>query len=242
MMKEKMNFNRRSLKKALGIVLSAAVLVCMAAVTGGTVISAKTGNTAKVVSAGTYKNKSGKYEASIKTPKVTGKVKGAAVLNKKMKAYTDGIKAAYLKDKKAVPKGFQTVITNYQVKANNSKVLSIQINTNIIMADSNSFSRYFNLDKKTGKVVQLKDLFKKNADYISVLSKNINSQIKKLKNSADYDFTKIGKNQSFYINKKGNLVITFNKFDIAPGSYGEQEFIIPANITNKIVLKNSVIS
>lgn len=40
-------------------------------------------------------------------------------------------------------------------------------------------------------------------------------------------FTSLRPDQSFYINQEGQLVIAFDEYDVAPGSMGRPEFIIP---------------
>ena len=39
-------------------------------------------------------------------------------------------------------------------------------------------------------------------------------------------FTTITDETNFYINENGNPVVVFDKYEIAPGAYGEQEFEI----------------
>ena len=40
-------------------------------------------------------------------------------------------------------------------------------------------------------------------------------------------FQSIADDQPFYINEAGNPVVVFAKYEIAPGSMGQQEFEIP---------------
>ena len=49
----------------------------------------------------------------------------------------------------------------------------------------------------------------------------------------DY-FTEIDANQKFYINSDGNIVIGFEKYEVAPGAAGNPEFEIPAHIVEGI--------
>ena len=50
----------------------------------------------------------------------------------------------------------------------------------------------------------------------------------------DHTF-KIKKDQPFYINDKGELVICFDEYEVAPGSAGLVEFVIPSNIVSKLM-------
>ena len=85
----------------------------------------------------------------------------------------------------------------------------------------------------------------KGSDYVDVISKNIISQMKERtkKNPEDTywidgemdNFKKIKKDQGFYINDKGELVICFDKYEVAPGSSGLVEFVIPNNVTKQLM-------
>ena len=48
------------------------------------------------------------------------------------------------------------------------------------------------------------------------------------------NFNKIKENQNFYINAKGELVISFNEYEVSPGYMGIVEFTIPNDIINNI--------
>lgn len=54
-------------------------------------------------------------------------------------------------------------------------------------------------------------------------------------------FEKISKYQNFYINNESKLVICFDKYEIAPGYMGVQEFIIPAEIISDILVSSEYI-
>ena len=48
------------------------------------------------------------------------------------------------------------------------------------------------------------------------------------------DFEKIDKNQNFYINNNGEIVISFDEYEVAPGYMGVVEFTIPNSVINSI--------
>ncbi|MNG35609.1 Anti-sigma-V factor RsiV [compost metagenome] len=49
-------------------------------------------------------------------------------------------------------------------------------------------------------------------------------------NDVNFYLKSIKKDQSFYINKDGKLVIVFQKYEVTPGYMGTPEFIIPTNL------------
>lgn len=211
------------------------------------------GLTASAASAGSYQVSStvysdgkGDHMAKIETPKVISNGKGVDAFNKKMKKYTDTIKKKYLKLGKTE---LSTVETTYEVMANNASILSIKIDTTESMGSTDTYSKCFTLAKMEGKILTLKSLFKKNADYVTPISKNIIKQMKqqmKADDSKVYNigpeaeemeeaFTEIKKSQNFYISEKGSLVILFDKYEVAPGVMGQCSFTIPKSAVSTIL-------
>ena len=83
------------------------------------------------------------------------------------------------------------------------------------------------------------------SDYINVISENIINQMRERTKKDPTDvywidgeidtFTKIKKDQGFYINDKNELVICFDKYEVAPGSSGLVEFVIPNEVTKELM-------
>ena len=48
-------------------------------------------------------------------------------------------------------------------------------------------------------------------------------------------FKEISKDQKFFINDDGNIVICFDKYEIAPGATGSPEFVIPNDVVKDIL-------
>lgn len=134
--------------------------------------------------------------------------------------------------------------STYQVVTDNEKYLSLRINTTVIMASGAEYVKIFTIDKATGQVVTLKDLFRNKADYVKALSDNIKEQMREQmaaddsnmyflesgEDAAD-DFDQITGDESFYFNENGELVIVFDEYTVAPGYMGVVEFTIPKSVT-----------
>ena len=88
----------------------------------------------------------------------------------------------------------------------------------------------------------------KNDNYIDAISNNIKEQMKNQmkqdenkiywlddKEMGDENFKSIDKNQDFYINKDGELVICFDKYEVSPGYMGLVEFTIPNDIIQPLM-------
>ncbi|PLS05767.1 WG repeat-containing protein [Neobacillus cucumis] len=89
--------------------------------------------------------------------------------------------------------------------------------------------KYAHINLKTGRVYQLKDLFKSGSLYVKVISDFIEKQIKS-NDQYSYifpnEFHGIQANQPFFIDEKG-LNVFFNPYDIAPYAAGFPTFTIP---------------
>jgi len=102
---------------------------------------------------------------------------------------------------------------------------------------------FYTIDLKTGKKVELADLFKKDSDYKKIISENIKKQMREQmaadgsitywlddEEYPEWNFKEITDDTSFYINKDGDIVICFNEGYVAPAYMGTIEFIIPKDI------------
>lgn len=208
-----------------------------------------------VVTFKTYQNKTNDFEANIKVPKIETDEKdenikqAADEVNKSVEDYTNMLIKQYNEDMKASEgKGNYAVDTSYQVITNNDKIFTLRIDTVVAMGGSNSFSKFYHIDKESGRVITLKDLFKEDADYITAISNSIKQQMKEQMETDEsityfldneetkaWNFVKIKGDQNFYFNKDGELVMAFDKYEVAPGYMGMVEFAIPKEVTKSIM-------
>lgn len=183
-------------------------------------------------------------EANIENLKISGfkNKEFEKKLNDKFLSLSESILGGFMNNVEEMSKDTEKVmlseILDFQIKTDTSSVLSIDAVTDIIMASSNEIHNFYNIDKKNEKLITLSDLFKDDS-YISVISDYIKSemasQMKQNENIAyftkedmsDASFDKITSSQNFYINSKGQLVIVFDKYAVAPGYMGTVEFTIP---------------
>ena len=203
------------------------------------------GNIIKIVNFNNYRiNKDG-MDVSISLPEVSSDSKDLEYkLNKEFEK--EG-KEAYKKYEAEVAKLEKEGKTTHksadiwsETIAENDKTASIAIYNTEIEASAATSRKIYNINKENKTVLTLEGMFGNN-DYVDVLSKNILSQMKERtkKDSNDVYFVdntfKIKKDQPFYINDKGELVICFDEYEVAPGSAGLVEFVIPSNIVSKLM-------
>lgn len=125
----------------------------------------------------------------------------------------------------------------YSIEAQNSDYLSFSVYGAESWVSSNNEFRYYNIDLKTEQFVTLKDIL--GEDYITLANESIKEQITdRTKEQGDIffpaesgGFTSISDETNFYINETGNPVIVFDKYEIAIGAAGRQEFEIQKSNT-----------
>ena len=131
---------------------------------------------------------------------------------------------------------------SYDIKCQQDGILSFIITQN--QTDNMHANRHiqkfmYNVDLNKNKELTLKDLLGNN--YKNIINQEIEKQILEKEQNGEADFFSsedfpylehggwfegIGDNQKFYINEKGNIVIVFDKYEIAPGYMGMPEFEI----------------
>lgn len=203
------------------------------------------GNIIRVVNFNNYRIDKDGMDVSISLPEVSSDSKDLEYkLNKEFEK--EG-KEAYKKYEAEVEKLEKEGKTTHksaemwsETVAENDKTLSVAIYNTETEASASTSRKIYNIDKKDKTILTLEGMFGNN-DYVDVLSKNILSQMKERtkKDSNDVYFVdntfKIKKDQPFYINNKGELVICFDEYEVAPGSAGLVEFVIPSNIVSKLM-------
>ncbi|QEY34440.1 anti-sigma-V factor rsiV [Caproiciproducens galactitolivorans] len=217
------------------------------------------GNLVKVLTFREYTVKDKDYEAEIKVPQIQG-LKDKKLENSINEKYLQESKKLYekfmaeMQEMKKAGAGHKGVYSSYEVKTDNDTILSVGRSVLEVQADSYERVQYDTIDKKKQVLLTLPSLFKDD-QYIQVISDNIKKQMreqmKKDQNvvywldDKEIDpselFKQIKKDQSFYINKDGKLVIAFNQFDVAPGYMGAPEFTIPTDVLSNLLVGNEYI-
>lgn len=193
-----------------------------------------------------YSYKDDNKELSVKTPQIENKndVKVIEDVNKQVKKYTKSLVKQFKEDMKEC--GFHSLNATYKKITDTERWFTLEIIATETQASGYQFRRYYHIDKKNEKIRQLSDLFQENSNYVDVISKEIKAQMRKQMENEDIKyfidkeekifegFSKIKENQSFYFNEKGDLVIAFDEYEVAPGYMGMPEFVIPQNLVKPL--------
>ena len=204
------------------------------------------GSIAKVVTFRTYEDKKDNFEADIKVPQVTIEGSGDAQVpaNKTIEEYGNELIAMYEEElSRNNGEGHYGLDSRYEVVTDNSKYLCIRIDTTLTMASGTQYVKIFTIDKATGNILTLKDLFHDRPEMLDAVSNNIKSQMAEQmakddsvmyfyqSEMTDEDFKGLTGDESYYFNENGELVIAFNEYDVAPGYMGAVQFTIPSSVT-----------
>ncbi|SDN01143.1 Protein of unknown function [Paenibacillus sp. yr247] len=212
------------------------------------------GNLIKVLTFREYKFNDGSYQAKLAVPAIT---------NLENKTLEDTLNNKYLEEGKKLYSDFMAemeslkqkgggghlgVNSGYVVKTDNDQIFAVgKYVVNTVGSSSTTF-KYDTIDKKKQLLITLPSLFIDDR-YIGVISENIKEQMKGqmkqdqqkiywvegVPNEINSYFKTINKDQSFYINTNGQLVISFQKYEVAPGYMGIVEFVIPTNVLSDIL-------
>ncbi|MFJ8263646.1 DUF3298 domain-containing protein [Rummeliibacillus sp. NPDC094406] len=218
---------------------------------------------AKILTFREYKVKDETYEADIKVPNIKG-LNDDKLESKLNEKYIEDGKKLYsdfkgtVADIKKNGGGHYGVESGYSVKTNDEKLVSIGRYVVNTVGSSSTTMKYDTIDKENKVVLSLPMLFKDDA-YIKTISNYIEEQMKKEMKESNMDKTywvqgvdgqdfgtfdgskNIKPNHNFYINKHHQLVIAFDKYEVAPGYMGLVEFKIPTKIIQKDLVSNQYI-
>lgn len=214
----------------------------------------------KVLTFKHYEVDEGTYYADIKVPQIQG-LENKELENSLNEKYLEENKKLYdefmetYKELERNNGGHLGVDSGYVIKTDTDDILSIGHYVVNTVASSSTTFRYNTIDKKSEVLITLPSLFKDDS-YIEIISENIKEQMIE-NNKADENkiywvegieedimvdlFDKISATQNFYISEEGKLVISFDKYEVAPGYMGVLEFTIPTEVIADILAGNDYI-
>lgn len=220
------------------------------------------GSIVEVLTFRVYEVETENYHADIVAPQIEG------LENSKLEATINNL---YLSESESLYEQFEAdmaeleanggghlgVDSGYEIKTDTDQLLSIGRYVVNTVGSSSTIMHYDTIDKENGLLLTLPSLFSSDA-YIQVISDNIKRQmVDQMKNSEDQNgdpektywvgegeiegFKTIAPDQNFYITDKGALVISFDKYEVAPGYMGICEFEIPSNVLVDLLVSDRYI-
>ena len=211
----------------------------------------------KVVVWRDYHVEEGRYEANVSVPKVKVEPEDGAdeavkeqlkqsadQINASVKEMTDRIIAEFEAglERDTELQGADHIHVGHEVVTDNDRYFSMKVWFVEEMGSGFELDHYYTIDRSTGKILTLADLFADDS-YLETISEEIKRQMEAQMDAdenvyywlhdedvPEWNFQQIAKDQSFYINNDGRLVICFNEGDVAPMYMGCVSFEMPASI------------
>lgn len=218
------------------------------------------GNLVKVITISEYTQKNDSSETNIKTPAIT---------NLDNPPLEEALNSKYAEENKKLYESFRDEVeelektgnanmsldSGYEIITDTDRLLTLSRYVTTTAASAAETRTYDTIDKQENIVITLPSLFKDDS-YIQVISDQIKQQMRQqmqedqdkiywIESAEDDDvmtpFESISKDQNFYINADGKLVISFNEYDVAPGYMGVVEFVIPTEALSGILVSHEYI-
>ncbi|MHA0856519.1 anti-sigma-V factor rsiV [Paenibacillus sp. CMAA1364] len=196
------------------------------------------------------------YQADLDTPAIEG------LDNKDLQA---SLNSKYIEENRALFEQFEEEVaemkksgdghlgidTGYEVMTDTTQLLSIaryEVNT---VGSSSTTMKYDTIDKQQNILITLPSLFKDDK-YIDTISSYITGEMKRQMSidemvsyfsfdGSELDFVVIKPDQNFYITANHKLVISFDKYEVAPGYMGIVTFEIPSDILGNLLVSDTYI-
>lgn len=159
-------------------------------------------------------------------------------INESIEEMTDRLVARF-EEQVEQGEGHSSIYADHEVVTNTDTWFTLRIDVTEIAASGFQYQYYYHIDKTTGEIASLKNLFEEGADYITPISENIKKQMReemRADESKMYwidsedeiieDFEAIKEDQNFYLNEEGQIVICFDEYEVAPGYMGLVEFAV----------------
>lgn len=171
-------------------------------------------------------------------------------INKDVDALVSRVMTEYENGIADMPDAHTGLMIDYEILTNNEHWFTMKLMIYHAAGSSAVEYHFYHIDKDTGQLVTLSDLFAPDFDYVSVFSEEVKEQMhqRMAENENQYywiygeeeygwGLDRIDPDQSFYFDADGNLVLVFGKYEVAPGYMGTPEFTISREIFNeKMVL------
>lgn len=166
-------------------------------------------------------------------------------INAEIQKITDEIVAEFEENAKD-QEGYQDVIVKSEVLNTTGNYFTLKLICYQGSGSGAEWDYFYTIDLTTGERLALKDLFVEGADYITPISENIKEQMRAEMEAdeqvcywlegeiEEWNFKAITDETSFYVNENGNIVISFDEYEVAPGYMGVVSFEIPDEVTADI--------
>lgn len=206
------------------------------------------GNLVRVITIRNYFYTDEYHEMDIDVPEIEAENSEAAdFINKDISELTDTLVQQFHEDLDSIgDNGHGAIYVDYETVTNTDNWFTLKLMVHEAAGSGNTYYKYYHINKTTGKIVHLSDLAL-NDEFYDVLTQEIKKQMNVqmesdsnavywLENSGiGEDFVTVTEDHNFYWNENGDLVIAFDKYEVAPGYMGTPEFVICKDVLRDVV-------
>lgn len=205
------------------------------------------GDIVRVVTIRNYFYSDDKHEMDIDVPKIEGDNDAAENINQDITQLTETLVQEFYEEVELIgDEGHSSIYLDYETVTNTDTWFTLKIRVHVAAGSSNTYYKFYHIDKRTNEIVKLGDLANDNSFY-DVLVEEIKRQMKaqmETDSSIVYwleesiigkDCVSLTENHNFYWNDNGDLVIIFDKYEVCPGAMGTPEFVIDKGVFRDIL-------
>lgn len=246
---------RRAPAVCAGVLLILFFLNCMPAVAQALETVPVLGDMVRVVDLRSYAWLWGDTGVSVQEPVLTGDDQAVDEVAAKQEEFIARMKESFVAQAARRYQGYVAENIGYEVVRDDETLFILHFHATINMGGSVSYRLHIVLDKQTGQVLELADLFQSDVNFVFPISREIKAQMQEQINAGTGDYFLPGgiwaeeecfrsideTGQDFYINADGKLVIVFEEYKVAPGSMGTPEFVIPTELLDGLLTQPSVL-
>lgn len=204
----------------------------------------------KVVTIRNYFYSDDNHEMNIDVPKIESESNSnsaAEDINKEIDELTEILVGQFNEEVEEIgEQGHGAVYADYEVVTNMEKWFTLRIRVHEDAGSSNTYYKYYHIDKISGKVIQLGDLAA-DSNFYSIIENEIKRQMRERMEEdtnnkywvddaeLGEDFVKLAENHNFYWDENEDLVIVFDKYEVAPGYMGTPEFTVSKELIRDVL-------
>lgn len=190
-----------------------------------------------------------RFSADVNIPEIKSDSEAAEAINGKISAIAEEWVEEF-ESARADEWGRAEIKVDYEIMSTTPEYFTLKLMTYQGAGSGFQQNYYYTIRIADEKEMTLSDLFPENADFVTPISENIKQQMRQqVKEDQDkcywldiedddpvkgFEFSEIEKEQQFYIDEDGQVVIAFNEGDVAPMYMGCVEFTIPKQVTEDI--------
>lgn len=137
---------------------------------------------------------------------------------------------------------------HHETVTNNDRYFTLKLSLYQGAGSGYESYKFYTIDKKTGKQIQIGDLFREGSNYNELISENIKDQMRAqmaedenkiywvdYEDVPDWNWSGLKEDQNFYFDEDGNIVVVFDEYEVAPGYMGASEFTVEREVFQDIL-------